>query len=90
MFLSLLFNGIRKHCIFTKISYTYVIQILYNKELSNLYTLVRNHSLRTDILKDPMDQTVKIFDDYQEAKQLAAKLNTYTKDNLLWKVTSYC
>ncbi|WP_161628831.1 hypothetical protein [Thalassobacillus devorans] len=55
-----------------------------------MYTLVRNHSLRTDILKDPMDQTVKIFDDYQEAKQLAAKLNTYTKDNLLWKVTSYC
>ncbi|MFG6115421.1 hypothetical protein ACGTN9_09540 [Halobacillus sp. MO56] len=54
-----------------------------------MYKLVRNHSSKTEILKNPLDQTVKIFDDYSEAKHLAEKLNAYMKDNLLWKVTSY-
>ncbi|SEA25267.1 hypothetical protein SAMN05421743_103308 [Thalassobacillus cyri] len=48
-----------------------------------MYKLIRHLSRETEILKNPMDQTVKIFTDYNEAKHLAEKLNTHTKDNLL-------
>ncbi len=54
-----------------------------------MYKLVRNTAQQNETLKNPLDHTDKVFEDYQDAKLLAAKLNTYIKYNLHWKVKNY-